>query len=333
MSGTFHAAPLASALAALMIAQHPEWTETQMTGAIQWSSSGVYSNMLSYYPYFQMPSRSRIDAYLVLGDNHTPISGLLAPLSEQAPLAVGLGVAGACVLALILAWVIIAQVRRRRITARPQEAPVIEAAFVEAPLVTAQLRELSSDAPLPDAPLPDASLPDAPLPDAPLPDAPPVRWRYSAAQADQAARWRATTAQAGQPPRWKMPPPQPGQSPRWKTPAASISPNTDDALEPVEGVWGHLLVLRGPSVAAEHALSTDNVVIGRSDDATITLGGDLAISRQHVRLTFQNGRVQITDLNSSHGTLINGRPLTGTTKLRSGDVITLGQTRIRYEQV
>jgi hypothetical protein len=112
---------------------------------------------------------------------------------------------------------------------------------------------------------------------------------------------------------------------------AASGPHIGDTLVSEASAWGHLLVLEGEDVVAEHALSTPSVVIGRSQGATVMIAGDPAISREHARLTFLGGRAQIDDLGSSHGTQVNGRKIAGPTTLRPGDLITLGQTIVRYE--
>ncbi|NNJ09466.1 FHA domain-containing protein [Chloroflexales bacterium ZM16-3] len=101
----------------------------------------------------------------------------------------------------------------------------------------------------------------------------------------------------------------------------------------VEGAaWGRLLVIRGGATADDHPLVTPSVVVGRSEDATVTISGDSLISRAHARLTFLGGRAQIADMGSSHGTLVNGHMIAGPTTLRPGDTIVIGETTLRYEQ-
>jgi pSer/pThr/pTyr-binding forkhead associated (FHA) protein len=109
------------------------------------------------------------------------------------------------------------------------------------------------------------------------------------------------------------------------------APPIGDTLVAEAMAWGRLLVLRGDDVVAEYALSTPSVVVGRSQDVTVTILGDPTISRSHARLTFLGGRAQIIDKESSHGTRVNGRMVVVPTTLHSGDLITLGQTRVRFK--
>ncbi len=238
MSGTSQAAPFVSALAALLLSRHPEWTAAQVAEAITASSADIYPNMPSYYRRLRLLGGGRIDACAALGGAGAQ-PGLLARLGGQGGLALGLGAAGALLLAVALSWA--ARARRRRPPARAEEAP-----------------------------------------------------------------------------------------PRG-LPAEDSSPNIGDTLVAEGAAWGRLLVLRGGREAAAHRLVTPSVVVGRSEDATVTISGDPLISRAHARLTFLGGRAQIADMGSSHGTLLNGRPLSGPTPLRPGDVIVIGETTLRYE--
>lgn len=56
-------------------------------------------------------------------------------------------------------------------------------------------------------------------------------------------------------------------------------------------------------------LSKEVIVIGRSPDVDISIE-DMAISWQHLRLSFLNGELQIQDLGATNGTFLNGAKLT-----------------------
>ena len=58
---------------------------------------------------------------------------------------------------------------------------------------------------------------------------------------------------------------------------------------------------------------------------------DTKASRQHARLISQGGVVEIEDLDSSNGTLLNGKPVQKR-MLRHGDVIKIGTTEIRFDE-
>jgi sigma-B regulation protein RsbU (phosphoserine phosphatase) len=64
-------------------------------------------------------------------------------------------------------------------------------------------------------------------------------------------------------------------------------------------------------------------VIGRSEQADLVIP-DRSLSRQHARLTFQDGIWTIEDLGSRNGTLVNRQRIDRPTPLRPGDVVALG---------
>jgi len=65
--------------------------------------------------------------------------------------------------------------------------------------------------------------------------------------------------------------------------------------------------------------------IGRSRDADVQINSD-AVSRNHAKIVIAGGRVQIEDLGSHNGTLLNGERIAGTVDLTSGDVVAIADT-------
>jgi predicted component of type VI protein secretion system len=70
--------------------------------------------------------------------------------------------------------------------------------------------------------------------------------------------------------------------------------------------------------------------VGRSRDCDIVLE-DAGISRRHADIRPGAEGWSITDLNSTNGVLLNGRPARGTQPLAPGDRIELGSTEIVFE--
>lgn len=70
-------------------------------------------------------------------------------------------------------------------------------------------------------------------------------------------------------------------------------------------------------------------VIGRGEDVEVTLL-EKRSSRRHARITVESGTLLIEDLKSTNGTLLNGKPLTEKTRLRSDSVIAIGDSRIQF---
>ena len=77
-----------------------------------------------------------------------------------------------------------------------------------------------------------------------------------------------------------------------------------------EETWRYLLTVEGRPVE----LADGEATFGRSRTSTIRLDHE-SVSRSHALLTLQRGGVTIRDLNSSNGTWIGGRRITGETSL------------------
>ena len=69
----------------------------------------------------------------------------------------------------------------------------------------------------------------------------------------------------------------------------------------------------------------DAIVLGRSDEADLVLGGPYA-SDFHMRLVAQENGMMLHALGSTNGTYVNGRRVTAPTELKRGDTIQLGKT-------
>ena len=72
----------------------------------------------------------------------------------------------------------------------------------------------------------------------------------------------------------------------------------------------------------EYELKASSVVIGRSRTADLKLPNP-SVSRQHARISREQGRYTIADTRSTSGTAVNGRP-TRTHELNHGDNIQIG---------
>jgi pSer/pThr/pTyr-binding forkhead associated (FHA) protein len=74
-----------------------------------------------------------------------------------------------------------------------------------------------------------------------------------------------------------------------------------------------------------HAIDRE-LTVGRGAGCAIVLGEDTYVSQLHARLFQQNGEGYVEDLGSTNGTCVNGKVITGTTRLRRGDQVQFGQT-------
>ncbi|HTX32986.1 MAG TPA: DUF3662 and FHA domain-containing protein [Solirubrobacteraceae bacterium] len=70
--------------------------------------------------------------------------------------------------------------------------------------------------------------------------------------------------------------------------------------------------------------------LGRSRQCDIVLS-DPNVSRQHAEIRARGGSWVVTDLGSTNGSRINGRPMEGSEVVRPGDEIELGSTVLKFE--
>lgn len=85
---------------------------------------------------------------------------------------------------------------------------------------------------------------------------------------------------------------------------------------------------REMSIALLTAESAE-LVIGRSRSADLSLQ-DEYISHRHLRVVFRRGQHWVEDLGSTHGTLLNEKPVIRPQALEPGDVVTLGKSKLEY---
>jgi len=92
-----------------------------------------------------------------------------------------------------------------------------------------------------------------------------------------------------------------------------------------------LRMVRGLPVDAVFPVK-GRVSIGRNKSNDIVIGDPL-VSREHARIEAHPGQAILIDLDSTNGTLIDGRKVSGRVPLQGGNVITLGNTSLRFEEV
>ncbi len=91
---------------------------------------------------------------------------------------------------------------------------------------------------------------------------------------------------------------------------------------------GTLRVSSGPAAGTTIELNGD-FTFGRDSGDGGSLGGDPEISREHARLTRgADGEVLVQDLGSTNGTFVNGHRIAAPTRIRPGDVIELGGSKV-----
>jgi hypothetical protein len=96
---------------------------------------------------------------------------------------------------------------------------------------------------------------------------------------------------------------------------------------------GRLVVASSPTLTPgeEHQLDSAAFTVGRSSANDVELQGDDFASARHARFEPRGDGVWVSDLGSTNGTFVNGVKLNSPRKLRSGDVVRVGETDLRYE--
>lgn len=76
----------------------------------------------------------------------------------------------------------------------------------------------------------------------------------------------------------------------------------------------------------------ESLVVGRSHDCDLPVAASRA-SRKHAAFLADGDGHQISDLDSTNGTLLNGAPFQHDTRLRDGDAVDVGGCTILYRIV
>jgi len=101
---------------------------------------------------------------------------------------------------------------------------------------------------------------------------------------------------------------------------------------PGDATEGHvLLISRSNEPDREVPISTDPIIIGRAPGSGVLLSA-VEVSRAHCRVALTEHGVTATDLNSTNGTLMDGRRITGTTTLTPESVLHIGPYRLEYQR-
>jgi two-component system, cell cycle response regulator len=96
-----------------------------------------------------------------------------------------------------------------------------------------------------------------------------------------------------------------------------------------------LVFLRGELLAAPIPLEREEVTLGRAIEADVRVN-DARASRMHARIRVERdpatgaARYRVTDLGSTNGTLLNGRPVRDA-YLEDGDKLTIGEHLLRFD--
>ena len=138
------------------------------------------------------------------------------------------------------------------------------------------------------------------------------------------------------PPSGKQPPPRRATGatgtaapPSGRSPAVAPRRATGVAPRARPAPTSKLIAQTGPASGQEFALEGDELVIGRAADNPVSIP-DTSVSRKHALVRKTADGWAVSDLGSGNGTMLNGEAVADETPLSEGDVITLGDTELRY---
>ena len=90
----------------------------------------------------------------------------------------------------------------------------------------------------------------------------------------------------------------------------------------------YLITLQGPDAGRKIELAGDRLTIGRSPRCDVVFH-DPEVSRRHVELNRTSGTWRLSDMESSNGTVVNGRPV-NTAELRDRDRLQIGRNVLLF---
>lgn len=91
------------------------------------------------------------------------------------------------------------------------------------------------------------------------------------------------------------------------------------------GPIAKLIVTESEADCREIPLCEFPLRLGRSPNADVCID-DRWVSRYHCEIDYEKGGLTVRDLDSKHGTLVNGQPV-NRARLRPGDELSLGLSR------
>ncbi len=90
-----------------------------------------------------------------------------------------------------------------------------------------------------------------------------------------------------------------------------------------------LVVIRGRFLGRKYDIPVDGLTIGRSNECDVMIGNAAdGTSRRHAQVKWVDGRLEIHDLGSTNGLLLNRRPA-HKAPLRPNDVVRIGETLLK----
>lgn len=92
---------------------------------------------------------------------------------------------------------------------------------------------------------------------------------------------------------------------------------------------GWLVAVSGEHEGEDFRVHVGRNVLGKGAQADIVIK-DAYVSERHAAFESRNGAATVTDLDSKHGTFLNGRRIEEPEVVRDGDRISLGHTELKF---
>ncbi|HZO50027.1 MAG TPA: FHA domain-containing protein [Gaiellaceae bacterium] len=114
-----------------------------------------------------------------------------------------------------------------------------------------------------------------------------------------------------------------------------LSPSDASALRAQQAARrpaARLTVVSSPALHDGRQLTLDEpTTVGRGPGSGLRLDEDEYVSTRHALITPSAEGVWVEDLGSTNGTFVNGAPVTSSRLLTAGDIVRIGDTRLRVE--
>ncbi|WP_430591840.1 FHA domain-containing protein FhaB/FipA [Humidisolicoccus flavus] len=109
-------------------------------------------------------------------------------------------------------------------------------------------------------------------------------------------------------------------------PSASVpsSQGSSNIMQPT-ATPNRIVVTQGPKAGMEVPLPSSGLTIGRSSSTDFVIRDDYT-SGEHAKLSQENGHWTLRDLNSTNGTKVDGKKITGSVVVGVGSTVTIGTT-------
>jgi hypothetical protein len=101
------------------------------------------------------------------------------------------------------------------------------------------------------------------------------------------------------------------------------------------GPRGQLVVITSSALepGAAYELDATQLTVGRGANNDLALENDEFASARHARIEPRRDGVYVEDIGSTNGTFVNGIRLARERRLTPGDVVRVGETDLRYEEL